>query len=120
MMTDSTPRVITGAYAFQGAGYNRPIPLADGRAAPSYIVPADKRAQIIYFRAGNSSAEMIALALVRDGRTMRIFPVGAKAAAHVPLAVVEDLMPETRLEVLLAAPEGASGTVVLDMGLVEI
>jgi hypothetical protein len=51
---------------------------------------------------------------------MRVFPVGAKAAEHVPLAVVEDLMPETRLDVLLAAPEGASGTVVLDMGLVEI
>jgi hypothetical protein len=119
-MIDSTPRVITGVYRFQGGGYDKPTRLVGEGAGPSYTVPADKRAQLIYFRAGNSSGEMIALALLRDGRTMRVFPVGAKAAEHVPLAVVEDLMPETRLDVLLAAPEGASGTVVLDMGLVEI
>ena len=119
-MTDSTPRVITGIYRFQGGGYDRPIPLAGGKAEPSYTVPPDKRAQLIYFRVGNSCAEMIALALLRNGGVMRVFPVGAKAAEHVPLAVVEDLMPETRLEVRVAAPEGVSGTVVLDMGLVEI
>ncbi len=119
-MIESTPRVITGIYRFQGAGYDNPVRLLGDNAAPSYTVPADKRAQLIYFRAGNSCTEMIALALMRDGRTMRVFPVGAKAAEHVPLAVVEDLMPETRLEVLLAAPEGVSGMVVLDMGMVEI
>ena len=118
-MIESTPRVILGTYAFQGTGYSRPIPLS-GDAAPSYTVPADKRAQMIYLRAGNSSAEMIALTLLRDGKPMRVFPIGAKAAEHVPLAVVEDLMPDTRLEVAISAPEGASGTVVLDMGLVEI
>jgi hypothetical protein len=36
---------------------------------------------------------------------------------HVPLAVVEDIFPESRLEVLLAAPEGVSGMVVVDVGL---
>lgn len=119
-MIDSTPRVITGTYPFQGGGYDKPAPLGGGNSGPSYTVPADKRAQLIYFRAGNSSAEMIALTLLRDGKAMRVFPVGAKGAEHVPLAVVEDLMPETRLEVTVAAPEGASGSVVLDMGLVEI
>jgi hypothetical protein len=118
-MIDSTPRVILGTYPFQGAGYDKPAPLG-GNAAPSYTVPSDKRAQLIYFRAGNSCSEMIALTLTRDGKTMRVFPLGAKAAAHVPLAVVEDLEPDTKIGVLFAAPEGASGTVVLDMGLVEI
>ena len=90
------------------------------RQRPTYTVPSDRRAQLIYLRAGNSSPEMIALTLLRDGTPMRVFPIGAKAAEHVPLAVVEDLMPETRLNVMVAAPEGASGVVVLDMGLVEI
>ena len=87
-MNDSTPRVILGTYRFQGAGYGTPTPLGDD-AAPSYTVPSDKRAQLIYIRAGNSCAEMIALTLTRDGEPMRVFPLGAKAAAHVPLAVVD-------------------------------
>jgi hypothetical protein len=32
---------------------------------------------------------------------------------------MEDLHPESALEVLLAAPAGASGTVVIDIGLME-
>jgi assimilatory nitrate reductase catalytic subunit len=57
---------------------------------------------------------------MRDGAPMRYFPLGAKSAMHVPLAVVEDLMPESGLEVHIAAPEGVSGTLVLDLGLMEI
>jgi len=38
----------------------------------------------------------------------------------VPLAVVEDLFPDTKLEIFFAAPEGSAGTVVLDIGLMEI
>jgi hypothetical protein len=58
--------------------------------------------------------------LLRDGKPMRYFPIGAKCGVHVPLAVVEDLFPETKLEVLLAAPVGASGYLVLDIGLLEV
>ena len=43
---------------------------------------------------------------MRDGKPMRIFPIGAKAAMHVPLAVVEDLMPDSKVEVFVAAPAG--------------
>ena len=39
---------------------------------------------------------------------------------HVPLAVVEDLQPDTVIEVYFAAPAGVSGTLVLDIGLIEI
>jgi hypothetical protein len=116
-MIDSTPRIITGVFPFQGAGLATPVPLGD---AARYAVPADRRAQMVYLRAGNSSAEMVSLVLMRDGQAMRMFPIGAKGAVHVPLAVVEDLFPETRLELHVAAPEGCGGQVVLDMGLVEV
>ena len=49
-----------------------------------------------------------------------LFPIGAKASTHVPLRVVEDLLGDTRIELHLAAPEGASGSVVVDLGLVEV
>ncbi len=49
-----------------------------------------------------------------------MFPIGAKAGIHVPLAVVEDLQPDTRIEVFFGAAEGVSGTIVLDLGIIEI
>jgi assimilatory nitrate reductase catalytic subunit len=39
---------------------------------------------------------------------------------HVPLRVVEDLDSGTTLELHLAAPEGVTGTAVVDLGLVEV
>ena len=58
--------------------------------------------------------------LMRDVRPMRHFPLGARGDCHITLAIVEDLPPGTRLEVHVAAPEGTAGTVVLDVGLVEM
>jgi hypothetical protein len=46
--------------------------------------------------------------------------VGAEGAIHVALAVVEDLEPESRMEILVAAPKGAENVVVLDIGFLEI
>ena len=51
---------------------------------------------------------------------MRYFPIAAKGTEHVPLAVVEDLEPDTKIELFVAAPAGASGTLVIDVGLLEI
>ncbi len=116
-MIDSTPRFLNGAYAFAGAGYDKPA-LLD--ASLAYVVPADRRAQMIYLRAGNSSGELAAVSLVQDGKTARIFPIGAKSSVHVPLAVVEDLQPDTRIEVFCAAAAGTNGTIVLDIGIIEI
>lgn len=86
----------------------------------TYRVPPDQRAQLIYFRAGNSSDELICVSLLRDGQLLRYFPIGARSSAHIPLAVVEDFEPESLLEVYLAAPQGATGVVFLDIGLVEV
>jgi len=58
--------------------------------------------------------------LQRDGAPMRYFPIGGRASVHVPLRVIEDLPPETRIELLLAAPAGLAGMVVVDVGIVEL
>jgi hypothetical protein len=83
-------------------------------------VPAGITTQPLYFRGGNSSDELITVVLVRDGAPMRYFPIGARSALHVQLTVVEDLEDGTVLELHLAAPESAGGTVVVDLGLVEV
>ena len=84
-MIDSQPRFLNGAYAFQGAGLDKPALLDPSLV---YVVPADKRAQLIYFRGGNSSGELAYVTLMQDGKPARTFPMGAKNATHVPLAVV--------------------------------
>lgn len=114
---ETTPRFLIGTYPFTGHGLASASLL---HVSLSYTVPSDKRSQLIYFRGGNSCGDMVAVSLVRDGKVMRVFPVGAKSGMHVPLAVVEDLFPDSKIEVFVAAPEGVSGEIVLDIGLLEI
>lgn len=116
-MIDAKPKFLHGVFPFTGGGYDKLAPLSDQLV---YSVPPDKRTQLIYLRAGNSAGELVYLVLMRAGVPMRYFPVGAKAVEHVQLAVVEDIFPETRLEVFCAAPAGVQGTLVLDIGLLEI
>ena len=113
----STPRFLQGAYAFTGAGLEKLVPL---EGLPSYTVPDGVRTQAVYFRAGNSSDEMVSVVLLRDGVAVRWFPVAARGATHVPLRIVEDVEAPSVLELRVAAPDGLSGTVVLDLGLVEV
>jgi hypothetical protein len=111
------PVFLQGLFPFEGVGLNKPRAFA---AALNYKVPNDKRAQLIYFRAGNPSEELVYVVFQRNSKPMRYFPIGAKAGTHVELAVVEDLEPGTVLDVLIAAPEDLKATVLLDVGLVEI
>jgi hypothetical protein len=111
------PAFIQGIFPYEGAGLAKAIPFTP---RVTYVVPSDKRSQMIYFRAGNALPEMVYLALMRRGELMRYFPIGAKGAIHVPLAVVEDLTPETEIEVLIGAPEGVKSSVLLDVGFMEI
>ena len=111
------PKFIQGFFDFEGQGFKKLTPLAE---SARYTVPPDKRAQLVYMRAGNTSDEVITLVLTRDGSPMRLFPLGARSTSHVALAVVEDIFPESVLEVLIAAPAGSKGTVILDFGFVEI
>ena len=112
-----TPRFIFGVFPFEGRGLELPASLG---SKATYAVPPDKRAQFIYFRAGNSLDELVYVVLMRDGKPMRYFPIGAKAVLHVSLAVVEDIFPESKLEVWLAAPKSTAGSLVLDVGLLEL
>ena len=117
-MTDgSTPRFLQGAYEFTGKGLDEPVPID---AALRYVVPAGAVTQPVYFRGGNSCDEMVSAVLMRDGKPMRYFPIGAKDATHVALRVVEDILGDTVLELWVAAPAGCTGTLVLDLGLVEV
>ena len=111
------PVFLQGLFAFEGAGLDTPRAF---QPPLTYRVPVDRRAQLVYFRAGNPAEEMIYVLFRRDGKPMRYFPIGAKAATHVELAVVEDLEPGTLLEVLLGAPEELDDSVLLDFSLVEI
>ena len=113
----STPRFLQGVYAFEGKGLDQPLPVG---AALSYVVPAGVLAQPVYFRGGNSAAELISVVLTRDGRPMRYFPIGARGSVHVALRVVEDLDAGTVIELHVAAPAGVAGSVVVDLGLVEV
>jgi hypothetical protein len=111
------PVFLQGLFEVVGYGLTLPGSLNPGL---HYKVPLDRRAQLVYFRAGNPSSELIYVLLLRNGKPMRYFPVGAKASTHIELAVVEDLEPDTELEVLMAAPKDFKVSVVLDIGLVEI
>ena len=113
----STPRFLQGVFSFSGAGLDKPE-LIDPTL--KYVVPAGSIAQPLYFRGGNSSSELIVVTLLRDGKSMRVFPIGAKAGVNIPLRVVEDVDPDTVLELVVSAPAGRSGEVVVDFGLVEI
>jgi hypothetical protein len=113
----STPRFLQGIFPFEGQGVDKPAPLHD---TLTYTVPMGITTQPLYFRGGNSTDELVTVVLVRDGAPMRYFPVGARGSVHVALAVVEDLEEDSVLELHLAAPEGVSGTVVVDLGLVEV
>jgi assimilatory nitrate reductase catalytic subunit len=113
----STPRFLQGVFPITGEGLAKPGPID---AALRYTVPAGASAQALYFRGGNSTGELVYALLLRDGAPMRWFPIGAKGDVHVPLRVVEDLPGGTVVELHAAAPEGVSGDLVVDLGLVEV
>lgn len=117
MNDGSVPRFLQGFFPFDGKGFDDPFPLD---SSLRYVVPAGSIAQPVYFRGGNSTDEMITVVLMRDGAPMRYFPIAAKGATHVSLRVVEDLLADTVLELYISAPADVSGTVLVDLGMVEI
>jgi len=110
----ASPHFLQAISPFRGRGLAEYLPLAPPL---EFTVPEQGQAQCVYFRGGNSSDALVCVVLLRDERPMRLFPVGARASIHLPLRVTEDLMSDTHLEVHIAAPEGVSGTIVVDLGL---
>jgi assimilatory nitrate reductase catalytic subunit len=113
----STPRFLQGVFPIAGDGLTKPGPID---AALRYTVPNGRSAQALYFRGGNSTGELVYVLLLRDGEPMRWFPIGAKGDVHVPLRVVEDLAGGSVVELHVAAPDGVTGELVVDLGLVEV
>ncbi|MBN9100074.1 MAG: molybdopterin oxidoreductase [Pseudonocardia sp.] len=113
----SKPAFLQGIFPIEGSGVDKPVLLHPDL---TYTVPPGVTAQPLYFRGGNGTDELVTVLLARDGAPMRYFPIGARASTHVALAVVEDLEDGSVLEVHLAAREGLTGTVVIDLGLVEV
>src|SRR4051794_2421885 len=77
----ATPRFLQGVYPFAGRSVFDLSPLND---ALTYTVPAGKTAQVLYFRGGNISDDLVYLSLSADGVPVRYFPIGPKADVHVP------------------------------------
>ncbi len=113
----AAPRFMQGVFPFAGRGIFDLSPLND---TLTYTVPAAKSAQALYFRAGNLSDDLLYLTLTANDAPIRYFPVGPKSDLHVPLVITETHPAGTRLEVGIAAARGLSGTVIIDVGLIEI
>jgi assimilatory nitrate reductase catalytic subunit len=107
---------LQGIFPFEGAGLDKPVPI---HSQLSHFVPDGVINQTLYFRGGNSSEELITVVLMRDGIPMRYFPIGAKGDVHVPLRVVEDIDGGSLIELRLLAEKGVTGSVVVDLGMVE-
>lgn len=112
-----SPCFLQAIRIFEGQGLDEYLPFDPPL---TYRVPDGREAQCVYFRGGNSSAELICVVLTRNGEPMRLFPLGARSSVHVPLRITENLLTETELELHVAAPPGVSGTVVVDLGLLEL
>lgn len=110
-------RFLQGVFPFAGRGVFDLAPLND---ALSYTIPLGASAEVVYFRGGNFSDDILYLTLSVNGTVVRYFPVGPKADIHVPLALIESYSAGSRINVCLAAPRGLSGTVVVDVGIVEV
>ncbi len=76
------PAFIQGLFSYEGSGLESPMSF---KPPVTYLVPPDKRAQTIYFRAGNAAPEMIYLVLTRRGKHMRYFSLSAQRAPYTCL-----------------------------------
>ena len=110
------PRFLQGVYPFAGRGFFEVGPLND---ALCYVVPNGRAAEVIYVRAGNLSDDLIYLALCVNSQPVRYFPVGPKADFHVPLSITESYPAGSKIDIGFAAPRGLTGSVVVDVGILE-
>lgn len=97
----------------EGEGLNSPSPLN-----LTYTVPQGCTAGVQYVRAGNAAGGMVNVTLLKDGKTMRYFPVAARSSTHVPLAIVDEIRPGS--EVSVSAAGKGSGTLIVDIGVLEV
>jgi assimilatory nitrate reductase catalytic subunit len=112
-----TPRFLQAIRPFEGHGLDEYLAFSP---PVTYRVPDGREAQCVYFRGGNSSAELICVVLTRNEAVMRLFPIGARSSLHIPLRITESLLTDVELELHVAAGEGVTGTVIVDLGILEL
>jgi hypothetical protein len=113
----TTPRFVQAIRPFVGKGLDEYLPFDPPLR---YAVPDHASAQCVYFRGGNHSDALVCVVLTCDDAPMRLFPIGAQDAIHVPLRITEDLLSDHILELHVAAPAGTEGTVIVDLGILEV
>jgi assimilatory nitrate reductase catalytic subunit len=114
---EPTPRFLQAVRSFVGKGLDD---YASFDPPLTYRVPEGSGAQCVYFRGGNSTDELVCVVLTKDDQPFRLFPIGAKGSVHVPLRITEQLLNDTTLEVHVSAPAGVAGSVVIDLGILEL
>ncbi|MBC8138638.1 MAG: molybdopterin oxidoreductase [Fibrella sp.] len=112
----ATPRFLQGVFPFVGRGLFDLAPLDDSLV---YSVPDGKKTHFVYFRAGNACDALVYFAFAVNGVPVRYFPVGPNADIHVLLAIVEPHTSGETMAILFAAPRGTTGTLIVDVGLLE-
>ena len=112
---ESKPAFIQGTFKFKGEGFEAPLSLYGA----TYTVPANRKSQLVYCRAGQSSDDIINLVLLRDSESMRMFPLGMKSSMHFPLVIQEYLPAGTKIELKVAAAPGLMGSLFVDLGFME-
>ncbi|MGV9673340.1 MULTISPECIES: molybdopterin oxidoreductase [unclassified Gordonia (in: high G+C Gram-positive bacteria)] len=116
MSDASTPRFLQGRFPFTGNGFDSLAPIDESL---TLTVSDGKTLQAVYFRGGNSSNELVTVTLLRNGVPVRYFPIGAKGTTHVPLRLVEDFDAGEVVELHVTADKDTTGTLIIDLGLVE-
>ena len=113
----SSTRFLQGIFDFEGRGLHEPF-LLDRRL--SYTVPAGNEAQFVYFRGGNSSSELVCAIVMRDASRCATSRSARPGRQRTSRCASSRTCSPRRRSMHLAAPAGASGQIVIDVGLVEI
>ena len=114
----SKNRFLQGIFEFQGLGIDKPAPLDDSLV---YVVPDGSIAQALYFRGGNTSDELVAVVLMKDGVADALLPdrcQGRRARTTAGGARTSKAAPRSSCTSPLR--QGLTGSVVVDVGLVEV
>ncbi len=113
----AVPRFLHGVYPFVGRGVYELSPLSDSL---SFTVPQHRTVETPYVRAGNSSDDLIYLAISANGSPVHYYPLGPRSDIDIAPSIGETHSAGTRLDICFAAPRGLAGSVIVDVGLVEI
>jgi assimilatory nitrate reductase catalytic subunit len=114
----SSPRFLQGVFPITGRGLAKPGPIDP--AAEVHGARTGSRPGACTSAAATPPASWSTSCCCATASRCAGSRSGAKGDVHVPLRVVEDLTGGTVVELHAAAPEGVTGELVIDLGLVEV